>query len=72
MIEIKPQEKITNADRIRSMTDEELADYIYGVSEGTKPCVLCDGDCDFCEETEEECKGKIKNWLKQEVSNEDN
>ena len=57
----------TNADRIRSMSDEELADYIFGVSVHEKPCVLCSDDCDFCELTDEECKNKTLKWLQSEV-----
>ena len=60
----KPQ---TNADRIRSMGDEELADYIFGVSVGNAPCVLCSEECDFCELTDEECKAKTLAWLQSEV-----
>ena len=44
-------EPMTNADRIRNMTDEELAQYIYGVSEGIAECVECEEDCDFCTHT---------------------
>ena len=57
----------TQADRIRSMSDEELADYIFGVSVHEKPCVLCSDDCDFCELTDEECKNKTLQWLQSEV-----
>ena len=59
--------KQTNADRIRSMSDEELADYIFGVSVGNAPCVLCSEECDFCELTDEECKSKKLAWLQSEV-----
>lgn len=58
--------KKTNADRIRSMTDEELADFL-----------LSDDyyiDCTTCKEPENEygiCIGKCENellrWLKSEV-----
>lgn len=58
---------ISNADRIRSMSDEELADYIFGVSVHEKPCVLCSDDCDFCELTDEECKNRTLKWLQSEV-----
>ena len=58
---------ITNADRIRSFSDEELADYIFGVSVHEKPCVLCSDDCDFCELTDEECKNRTLKWLQSEV-----
>lgn len=57
----------TNADRIRSFSDDELADYIFGVSVHEKPCVLCSDDCDFCELTDEECKNRTLEWLQSEV-----
>ena len=57
----------TNADHIRSMSDEELADYIFGVSVHEKPCVLCSDDCDFCELTDEECKNRTLKWLQSEA-----
>jgi hypothetical protein len=58
--------KPSNADRIRAMTDEELAEF------------LCVGDCYYClagDETREKCKwDKERNistgmidWLKEEV-----
>ena len=48
----------TNADHIRSMTDEELAELLLdGVYEKVCPngCDGCDGDCE----------GHMLNWLKQ-------
>ena len=63
----KMENTTTNADRIRSMSDEELADYIFGVSVGNAPCVLCSEECDFCELTDEECKSKTLAWLQSEV-----
>lgn len=59
--------RMTQADRIHSMSDEELADYIFGVSVHEKPCVLCSDDCDFCELTDEECKNRTLKWLQSEV-----
>ena len=58
---------MSNADKIRNMNDEELADYIFGVSVGNAPCVLCSEECDFCELTDEECKAKTLAWLQSEV-----
>lgn len=66
----KPQKEIvTNADRIRSMTDEELADWmavrswnfppcynLYEMEDGTKECVQPD------------CTGCWLDWLKQEAT----
>ena len=46
--ERKPQ---TNGDRIRSMTDEELAKFVDGrrVCPPTSECSqVCDGDCVYC------------------------
>lgn len=63
----KPQ---INADRIRAMSDEELAEWIDEfwsaawcpdeppVDPETKQCLLHDGDCRLC----------ILDWLRQEVS----
>lgn len=68
-LEGKP--RATNADRIRSMTDEELAEFIEGL--------YLDGFCDFicggrCEELPSTratahlaCKELIRDWLKQPV-----
>lgn len=53
-----PPPQPTNADHIRSMTDEELRDMLLGgVSEDVCPdgCNDCDGDCE----------GRMLNWLKQ-------
>ena len=57
----------TKADSICHMSDEELADYIFGVSVHEKPCVLCSDDCDFCELSDEECKSKTLQLLQSEV-----
>ena len=54
----------TNADRIRSMTDEELADWLGVYCNGQtaqevgKPCVSGMGSCEEC----------WLEWLKQEAS----
>ena len=58
----------TNADRIRSMTDEELAKYLYHRG---NDCEYCYGICayqDECHEchNEEFCITHIIQWLKQE------
>ena len=60
--EITAQPK-TNADRIRQMTDEELAESI-GLA--CKRCAYCAGN--KCTGQDKECaEGNLK-WLKQEVS----
>ena len=54
----KPRKPITNADRIRSMSDEELADFITD-----DMCGLICGDPLACEG---QCKQKMLDWLKEE------
>lgn len=57
----------TNADRIRAMSDEEL--YLFakkqiGCGFDFFPCgIVCDGKCKSF--SEEDCREKIMNWLKQ-------
>ena len=55
----KPRKPITNADRIRSMSDEELADFITD-----DMCGLICGDPLACEG---QCKQKMLDWLKEEA-----
>lgn len=63
--------KQTNADRIRSMTDEELLNLIpcsYGTAgepEEIMPCIRETGDSDFV--SEKECRRCILEWLQKEV-----
>lgn len=59
--EAKPK---TNADRIRAMTDEELAEW-FGMSERMCPDGFSETiDCDACPEV---CTGHWLLWLKQEA-----
>lgn len=50
---------MTNGDKIRAMTDEELADVMQG------QCACCAYQLTGC--TEKECKDGAYKWLKQEV-----
>ena len=63
--------KLTNADRIRQMTDEELAAFIdiYNIEDicRTRCAVVNYHDC----MAGEKCKGNILLWLKQEVKTND-
>lgn len=52
-------EPFTNADRIRTMTDEELAELLRDYQ-----CNTCDFS-GFCEETDK-CEEEIFDWLKEE------
>ena len=54
--------KATNADRIRSMSDEELADKMSGF--GCCVCPLC---FPLCNEVGTSCKDAILKWLKKAV-----
>lgn len=55
-------EHITNADRIRAMTDEELASFLYHSWNNASWCNGgCDGECS--------CEPCWLDWLKQEVDN---
>lgn len=60
--ECRPQ---TNADRIRSMTDEELADMLDEVSVHGILALGSDFPCDVCRERTE-CKNCFEDWLKAE------
>lgn len=61
------QKRLTNADSIRSMTDEELADWLgiycngQTAQEEGKPCTSGMGSCEEC----------WLDWLKQEVTDND-
>jgi uncharacterized cysteine cluster protein YcgN (CxxCxxCC family) len=58
---IKP---MTNADKIRQMTDEELAEYLC---DRTSECYHCEG-CGKCHyDKEKEMMTGMIDWLKQEV-----
>ncbi len=58
--------RMTNADRIRSMSDEELADFIVGLNEHCLAGIgLC--DCSGKKECSDTCNGKVKEWLQAEV-----
>jgi hypothetical protein len=59
----KPQ---TNADRIRAMTDEELASFIYDHSCAFCPMDDCDGRMNIGRDA---CYKRWLDWLKQEVEN---
>ena len=55
----------TNGDKIRAMTDEELADWLTDGHDKCDICKLCSfGACRI----ESECEKGVLEWLKQEVS----
>lgn len=59
----KPRKPITNADRIRAMTDEELAEFLGDIISccSNDLCGKCCPMCDVCYHT-----GTPLNWLRQE------
>jgi hypothetical protein len=62
-VEIKPQ---TNADRIRNMTDEELAEFLVYTQSTIKNCMIGVEDCKH-ENTDKDCKDCFLEWLQAEV-----
>lgn len=63
---------ITNADRLRAMNDEELANWGFtqiGIGTDFFPCgVICGCKCKTY--VDEECRAKILEWLKQPADEE--
>ena len=59
------QKPMTNADKIRAMTDEELSDFI-----GTHDCLDCplNNEDSWCDSRGKTCHEIVLNWLKQEVT----
>lgn len=59
----------TNADHIRSMTDEELADYMSEHSIDDFCYIICGGECKaiatFNKTPYQRCREIVSDWLKQ-------
>ena len=55
---------MTNADKIRQMTDEELISFLIDLEIGGFPI------CTFCELGSDNCGECLLRWLKQEASDE--
>ena len=63
-------EKQTNADRIRSMTDDELAEFLIKVNTAyAEPCMTGEKDCKWEDYPTRKmgCKDCFKEWLEREV-----
>lgn len=54
---------MTNADRIRAMSNWELAEFIYNVSNGATQITTCKEECKKCEYSNEHCIFQIGEWL---------
>ena len=64
----KYQKPMTNADRIRNMTDEELAGFLLEVNSTIQNCMIM--DCKYDDEREGLCKNCFFEWLQAEVDEE--
>lgn len=64
--EIVENDKQTNADRIRNMSDEELAEFLDIVGEDGISSQYADVPCDCCCE-KTECSKCWKDWLQSEA-----
>ena len=60
---------MTNADKIRNMTDDELYEFILGLN---GHCLAGIGECNCSDEAtlpcDESCKRKTREWLQSEVN----
>lgn len=54
----------TNADRLRAMSDAEIADFLCDIGECDRRCPAKIGDCIF---SDSNCRSAWLDWLKQEV-----
>lgn len=65
----KPRKIPTNADHIRAMTDEELADYMSEHSIDDFCYIICGGECKavatFNKTSGQRCREIVSDWLKQ-------
>ena len=59
---------MTNADRMRNMSNYELAEFIYNVSNGATKISTCEEKCAECKYSDDYCTYQIGKWLI-EVSN---
>ena len=57
----------TNADRIRNMSDEELAETIHSISCNATEISTCKEECLKCEQPDSYCVRNIMEWLQSEA-----
>ena len=60
----------TNADRIRNMSDEELAETIHSISCNATEISTCNEECLKCEQPDSYCVRNIMEWLQSEAEQE--
>lgn len=54
---------MTNAERIKNMSNWELAEFIYNVSNGATEISVCKEECAKCEFSDGYCISEIEEWL---------
>ena len=54
---------MTNADKIKAMSNWELAEFICNVSNGATQITTCKEECKKCEYSNGYCIFKIGEWL---------
>lgn len=57
---------MTNIEKIKSMSIDEMAEFIYKVSENETEISVCGNRCDECPNDEEMCQALIGRWLQEE------
>ena len=64
----------TNADRIRSMSDEEITEFVCRNGINTLCDIICSGECNaiasFKKSGDEACKEIVMKWLQQPAEEE--
>ena len=54
---------MTNADKIRNMSNWELAEFLYNISNNFNKISTCEEECTNCEYSEDYCIYQIGEWL---------
>ena len=54
---------MTNGEKIRKMSDWDLAEFIYDVSNGAMKITTCEEECKDCEYSDSYCIFRIGEWL---------
>lgn len=57
---------MTNLEKIKSMSIDEMAEFIYNVSENKTEITVCKNECDLCVNDAEMCQALIGRWLQEE------
>lgn len=58
---------MTNSEIIRQMSEWELAEFLYKVSEGEAKITTCNKECQNCEYSEGYCVSNIAEFLQEEI-----